>query len=323
MRYIHSLAAVRSTYAPFPARLMGFWDGVRSSQSGLCWTLSRERLKQWKRQEDSNVFYGDEDGLRFIKHLGLSYDEEVLLPASILERAPTRVWSFGKMYVMSQQESPFLHLDGDVFWTQPPDAQWLASPFVTQNEEYTDAEKGWSWFYGMFALLHRAGVRDPLMDLVWDVIHSEECRGSSNVFNFGVVGGTSPHIADVCRVVVDFLLKHSAIIDSASGKLFPAVAFEQQWIPLLLRARGVTPVNLLPERQPELTRKANEIGFCHFLAANKEHAGHLKLVRNRLKELNPDAPVLRGEPDIVFEKFYAKPTTNTDGDNNTNPAAAS
>jgi hypothetical protein len=195
---------------------------------------------------------------------------------------------------MAQQTGAFMHLDGDVFISKdlPP-----LPGFRVQNKEVRNPDVPWMWFYGLFAFLQESGVKDPLLKEVWDAIHDINRRGDTNIYNFGVVGGTSEFIPKVAGQLVEFILRNSNALGQVGPKVFTMAVIEQMWMPLLLKVNGVEPTPLF--NNATMHEEANEAGYCHMIGHHKRDTKNLVAVRERVQELNPSAWVLAKELDYT------------------------
>lgn len=277
-----------------PALVRGYYESYGNKQSTLCWTLSNLRLQE---RTGLKEFWGCKKALEYAEMAGLNFDEVHELPAELTKVVTPRLWAFPKLYAMAQQTEPYLHVDGDVFLSKdlPP-----LPEFRVQNQETVDPDRPWMWFYGLFAFLRQAGVQDPLMDQVWDAAHVLERSGDTNIYNFGVVGGTSGHLAKASAKLVDFMLRHNVKLGKVGPKVFSMAVIEQMWMPLLLKTQGVEPTPLFNDAT--MHQEAVEAGYCHMIGHHKREEKNLRAIRDRIRELKPDAWVLQFESDYTPNK---------------------
>ena len=96
------------------------------------WALSCLQLKQFYPKV---VLYADSPASKMlIDNLELPYDE-VICNLDTLNHYDIRLWALSKIKTYSLQESPFLHVDGDVFVWKKFDDNLLKSPLIAQNKD--------------------------------------------------------------------------------------------------------------------------------------------------------------------------------------------
>lgn len=294
MKYLQSLWMADILPLNRPKIVRGYFDSYGNKQSTLCWTLSNLRLQQ---RQGVKEFWGCKQALAYATEVGMVFDHVHEIPDNLTKIVSSRLWAFPKLYAMAQQTGPFMHLDGDVFLAKelPP-----LPEFRVQNQETVESDRPWMWFYGLHAFLKEAGVQDPLLNTVWEAIHDIERRGDTNIYNFGVVGGTSELIPQVAGQLVDFILRHNVKLSRVGPKIFTMAVIEQMWMPLLLKIRGIDPTPLFNDAT--MYKEADELGYCHMVAHHKRDEKNLRAVRSRIEELNPNAWILKTDLDYVPNK---------------------
>lgn len=250
------------------ARALSFRDGGHSRQQDACWQLSNLRLRNLGARV---VYYGATEDLIN----GVAYDEIHEFPKEI-RSLPPRCWSVGKLHVASLQKEPFLHVDMDAFLGLPIEA----SGFTVQSEEHYWEPRAWGWFYGLVACLVKKGIKHPVIEEAWDSAHAS--RGPV-LWNFGVFGGTSPIVPQVCGEVVDFCLEHKDVWQDIAPYIFVTCALEQIIVPLLLMSRGISPKPLLRRECEE--KDSARLAYCHLIGDSKHDPKNIEAVKARLAEL--------------------------------------
>lgn len=77
----------------------------------------------------------DKGGDLLVNSLGLQFDEVTSQLNSLDSTDPT-FWNSGKVLAYNLQESPFVHIDNDVFLWAPLPSRLLHSPVISQNPEF-------------------------------------------------------------------------------------------------------------------------------------------------------------------------------------------
>ena len=98
----------------------------------ISWSLSFILLKKNFGQVALNA---NREGAKMLTEvLGLSYDE-VKTDLEEITGVIKKVWGLGKMYTYANQDEPFVHADGDVFWFNIPGEDFFRSEVIAQNIE--------------------------------------------------------------------------------------------------------------------------------------------------------------------------------------------
>lgn len=201
------------------------WGAARDghTQPPLMWQLSLHFLRHTFGRVE---LYADVQGRTFAEGAGITYDAVHDLPPP--HPGLERVWSVGKLLAAARQTEPFLHVDGDAFVRQLPEA----APFLVQNEEHR----------------HHGGDFYQW----WDAVPFRPVQGAPIVsYCFGIFGGTAAtEIATACRQAVDFMEAHAAemiaLLDShPRAPLLATCLVEQIWVPMLLKKAGILPTPYL------------------------------------------------------------------------------
>jgi hypothetical protein len=98
----------------------------------MSWAVSCLQLKQFYSEV---VLYCDSvSATMLIDILKLPYSD-VVVNLDVLNKYHPQLWALPKIYAYSQQEKPFLHVDGDIFTQRKFDEDLLRSPLIAQNLE--------------------------------------------------------------------------------------------------------------------------------------------------------------------------------------------
>jgi len=140
----------------------------------ISWSLSFFLLKRNFAQVH---LYGNTPGvLTLSEELGLKYDK-VFTCLDTKEEQISDLWTMAKIYVYSLQETPFVHVDGDVFWFNFPPKDFLSSEVVAQCLEIGDP------FY--HDVLKTIRENHGSLPAYWDKIN----LNSVFAINMGILGG--------------------------------------------------------------------------------------------------------------------------------------
>lgn len=223
-------------------------------QFAPAWQLSNFYLRRHFARVEA---WCDEPGERWLREIGAQFDCWHRLPLVPEELAG--VWSVGKLQAAAAQSGPFLHVDGDVFWRQPPPS----APFLVQHAEMSPPAGAW-WDAAGFAPVPRPDR--PIS------------------YNFGIFGGTAwREIAAACRAALDCLGAHRALVAGCQCGFLPMLA-EQVWVPALLASRGFSPACLL--RHDHLQEDAARLGYFHAMGGKNEPQV-LSRIEARCREILP------------------------------------
>lgn len=266
MIYIQSLLKLEQSKKERPAFFEFVDDGFHEQQND-CWKLSNRRLRDLGHPVH---YFGTETCDEVI------YNNYQQFPTEVLAVDP-RCWSIGKLYAASIQTQEFLHVDMDVFISQPP----ASAAFVVQSEEHYYESKAWGWFYGFVSYLMRQGIKSDVLDEAWDQAHNS--RGPV-LWNFGVFGGSSLILPKVCSEVLSFCLEYNDIWGKLPAYIFVTCVLEQIIVPLLMQSRGVPPTPLLRNHCENIDAK--RLGYCHLVGSSKHDPTNVAAVQRRLIELN-------------------------------------
>lgn len=124
---------IQSFYAPENDRNLSFKSAYSSPEfHWMSWALSCLSLSKFYSVE----LYTNSAGKEIlIDKLNLPYTK-VHLDLDNYKICDEQLWSASKVFVYSLQETPFLHVDGDIFIWQKFDQDFLESPIICQNSEF-------------------------------------------------------------------------------------------------------------------------------------------------------------------------------------------
>lgn len=129
-----------------------FWSRPLAAGQRKAWRSEKHHLLAWalsvetaRRHFAATSLITDSDGARLlVDGLGLPFDE-VSTGLDLLAASNPGWWTLGKLHAYRAQESPFLHIDNDVFLWEPLPPRLLEAPLIVQNPE-AFAFDGCSWY---------------------------------------------------------------------------------------------------------------------------------------------------------------------------------
>jgi len=120
------------------------WTKPMRSWRGSGWPDERYHLLSWilsvqtsRRHFDRIALVTDDEGERLLTgELGLQFDD-VSTELNALDDHDPALWAIGKLYAYRAQYEPFMHVDSDVYWWQPPPPRLLEAPVFAVYPEFT------------------------------------------------------------------------------------------------------------------------------------------------------------------------------------------
>jgi hypothetical protein len=153
------------------------WLDVRFNL--MSWTLSCLSIQRYYPEIE---LYTENFGKELlIDYLDLPYKHVNCSLENLHERNyNTNLWALGKMYVYQNQNSPFLHIDGDVYIWQSFSDKFISAPLVCQS-----LEDGFPFYSSL--------INDSLKKLEYIPQELKKCLIASeriSSINAGVIGGS-------------------------------------------------------------------------------------------------------------------------------------
>ena len=127
-----------------------FWSKPYYERQGSTWPSHKHYLYSWalslecaKRQFNKTVLYTDDAGAELlIDELKLPFSK-VSTSLNNINHFDSAWWAAGKLYTYSKQNSPFLHIDSDVYlWNDLPN-HFQRAAVIGQNPEYFQLDSCW------------------------------------------------------------------------------------------------------------------------------------------------------------------------------------
>ncbi|MBB3188344.1 DUF6734 family protein [Microbacter margulisiae] len=204
--------------------IQSFWGGQHKSIQNsygwldykfhwLGWMLSCHQLVKYYNDVE---LYTDEFGYDIlICKLHLPYTKvHVILDE--LNNLPNDLWAMAKIKTYSMQKEPFLHVDGDVFIFEPFPEEFINSPLIAQNREFTT-----TYYRVMWDKIY------PNLEYLPEQMESFHQGRNNLAYNMGIVGGNDvSFFKRYSRLSSDFVYQNSQIWDKINLFNFN-VFFEQ------------------------------------------------------------------------------------------------
>jgi hypothetical protein len=221
-----------------------------------------------------------------VDQLGLSFGE-VSTALDDLDNTDPRLWALGKLMTYSMQESPFVHLDTDVFLWRPLPAPLATAPVLAQHPEEILVSRP-----GGPAVVEEAfrGCGLPLPpEWRWYRSHGADggpaaSGGTYLEANCGILGGTNPALIAYCaRLALDLTLspRHAPAWSAMPFNGALNMTLEQFLIAACVDYHRFAPASpyrgshiryLFPSSQEAFSpAAARRAGYTHLLGPAKHH----------------------------------------------------
>ncbi|TRX00372.1 DUF6734 family protein [Flavobacterium gawalongense] len=196
----------------------------------MSWALSCLQLKQFYPEV---VLYCDSVSAKIlIDALQLPYSD-VVCNLDVLNSYNPQLWALPKIHSYSQQEKPFLHVDGDVFVWEKFDDNLLQSSLIAQNEDQI------SDFEITMRSLETAFTYFPK-----EIIKERKAKNPIRTYNAGIYGGSDiSFFQEYSRKAFEFVDKNTHNFSKTNIAEFNVI-FEQYLFYCLAKDKG-QPVNVL------------------------------------------------------------------------------
>ena len=187
-----------------------FWSKPMKTNKSWAWLTQKHHLLSWilsvetarKHFQELSLVTDDEGAKMIVEGIGLEFDH-LSLDLNSLDNHDPSWWVLGKLYAYRAQESPFVHIDNDVFiWNSLPE-RMLTSPLLAQNPEY--------FIVGYPSSYYKPKKVERLIGQVKDGWIPEEWLWSRSVFRHhqkaiscGILGGNN---TDFINYYADLAIK--------------------------------------------------------------------------------------------------------------------
>jgi len=248
-----------------------FWSGKRSlMHEGFGWRHPEYHLMAWalsclklNEQGFPIVLYTDSEGYDvLIKKMHLPYTEAIVkyddLPCQACQ------WAYAKVETYSIQKEPFIHVDSDVFLSQPLSESILESGLVAQNKE-----SGTAYYREMAERLLQRKAK------ISDYLEEGLQKESIPSYNMGIFGGCDlDFIHDYCKEIFRFFGDNK--MDDAEGPISNVacnVVFEQMFFAILAESKHRRVTCVLKHTMPDNGYTREE--FCDLQHDGKKAVFHI------------------------------------------------
>ena len=256
---------------------------VKPEFHSMAWALSCLQLKKFYK---SVTLYANKHAADFlINDLGLPYDKVVYFPESY--RLPhNKLWALPKLWTYSMQETPFLHVDGDVFLFNKIEEKILNNDIVGQNieiatEYYTETQKE---------------IEEHFTYLP-DVVRKDfESRIPIRAINAGILGGNDIRLfKEYTKEAFEYINNNIDSLSLMNADRFN-VFFEQHLLYAMMKQRsssiGVIYDDIIEDKGYQYVGNIQETPFkrdyIHLLGHFKRDKVTCVLMALKLRQLYPD-----------------------------------
>jgi len=218
-----------------------------------------------------------------IKLLKLPYTK-VVVALDDLNNYHSDLWSLGKIYTYSLQQTPFIHIDGDVYIWQKLNHQFSQSSLLAQNEEIK---------FDYYSSIYDSAVRHlPFIPHV--LIKSVNRNGGIIGVNAGVLGGSNIEFLSLyAKEAFDFINKNYSFLNRIDIGLFNNVV--EQFLFHALASNFNYKIDYLLKNVNnrydgicDLTGDANDREYVHALGINKKKNIVNSIIEYRLQVDYPE-----------------------------------
>ncbi len=191
--------------------------------------------------------YTDNKGKEtFIDLLGLPYTKTHITLNEIDTYNP-KLWALGKIFTYAKQDTPFIHVDSDVYiWKKLPETL-TNSPLFSQNLEvnFPAYEKALNDIF-----IHFDWIPAPLINSVYK--HKE-----IRAFNAGIIGGSNyDFFKKLKHITLQFINENEALLEKIDVGIFNTI-FEQQLGYAIAEKNNFDMHYLLEDVEPDFSKVIN------------------------------------------------------------------
>lgn len=206
---------IQSSWSCNQTDLLRFNAGWYSPEYNLMgWALSCLQLKKYYPEV---VLYADSVAAEIlIDTLQLPYTE-VVCNLDKLNIVHPQLWALPKIHSYSQQYTPFLHVDGDVFIWKPFDDNLLKKELITQNLEVSTD----------YYETHMKALEAKLIYFPPEIIAERKKNNPIYAYNAGVFGGSDMQFFQkYTQKAIGFIKKNKNVLSQINVGVFN-IFFEQ------------------------------------------------------------------------------------------------
>ena len=232
-----------------------FYGFMSKTHFLLSTTYSLMNSRNWF---DKLVLYTDKNSWEHMSVLEELIDEVIFIPNDAVPRECYATWSAGKIWVLSQQNEPYVHLDNDAYVLTPKIIiEAKSKPIICHIKEPSLLHK--DGYVRQFKIIEKYGT--------------EELPGFEHDFNHhitsyatGVVGGQSWDILqEIFGNVMNFLHNKKPVEDLAT-------ALEQGYFAMFCRGNNIDVEPMLLENMnyDKCWREMRRTGYIHLVSEHKK-----------------------------------------------------
>lgn len=277
--------------------IFSHWSEAKSDDSKFFKELAAVSNFLAKKCGYETVLYTDDLGES--ASYKIEYDNVIRLPQNVLDKFPKTIWNLGKILAASLINEPFIHLDFDLFLTQPIREDLLTKEAIFFHQE--------TWMDRTLSDASFIIKKRP-----------ENLNNNYRSYNCAIFGGTNyKAFNEVSKDVYNFVIEHAEYLEKMNiqqnkmkkkglvgDHLYLPMLIEQLWIPQLLKSKNINietvlydktfdeyesvdytenydPSNFIKDDSSKnlineyhkyfalLTNKAKELGHVHYYGENK------------------------------------------------------
>ncbi|MEJ8768271.1 DUF6734 family protein [Prevotella sp. HCN-7019] len=243
---------------------------INAQANLISWTLSCLTLRN---KYDNVKLYTDSLCAKvFIDKLQLPYNEVIVCYDNL--DCHTDHWAYPKILTYSKQESPFIHVDGDLFLPQGFPLHFEKATLIAQNKE-----KGTSYYKNMMMSILQMNPKLP------SYLIDELKKESIGSYNAGILGGNDiefikKYTDEALKIIYDNNLNsHLCLKNSINYNIL----FEQILFYVLTKKASKNVETIIEEEINDNGYSCND--FCNFCNFNNSTLLHLLGGHKKNKEL--------------------------------------
>ncbi|MGB5821926.1 MAG: DUF6734 family protein [Saonia sp.] len=212
-----------------------------------------------------------------IDQLELPYTS-VKVELDLLNNYPVQLWAIGKLYTYGIQDTPFIHVDNDIYIWKKFGNRIENASLVAQH---TDKEEHYSM---ALERLKHYNIKIPSL-LTEDYQNHKEF----NCSNVGIIGGTNyPFFKEYVHKAFQFVDGNlDNITDTLMGSTY-ALVYEQYLFSAMARKKRIEVQHLFEGKEEDIMdlttfmNKYNQSKYVHLLANKKQFFGRCRELEQQL-----------------------------------------
>ena len=245
----------------------------------ISWSLCMQQLRQFN--SDVELYANDSAAAFLNDDLRLYYSQVHILPKHA--NLSKFTWALAKILTYSIQETPFLHVDGDVFLQRPFDTALLQAEIIAQNIEHDSTE-----YLNNYDLL--CSTNNNSLDFLY-----LSDLSSVKAYNAGIIGGSDINFFKAFSdLAMHFVEKTSDGAANVLSSTSYCMLFEQWMFGLMVNYQNKQVSVLYPEGTLNSSYVGYDnfehfykSGYFHFMGQFKHNRHNLKMMAAKLRKDNP------------------------------------